>query len=80
MVQELKTYHGRMTCEVVITEDSQYNNLDADWVIVNKNVTAVLYGRIKELLIVHEGAKVYLHANMKGDILLKGGEVIFKNK
>lgn len=60
---------------IVIKQDTQFNNIDAENVTIEKNVTARLYGNIQKRLILKKGAKIFLHGILYGDISDEGGEV-----
>jgi len=53
--------------EVYIKVNSQYNNINADKVIVAEHVSARLFGTINELVI-KKGGQVWLHGTIKGKI------------
>ncbi|HXB41442.1 MAG TPA: hypothetical protein VNZ49_12925 [Bacteroidia bacterium] len=61
--------------EVHIKVNSQYNNLNADVVIVEERITARLFGTISELLVVKKDAVVYIHGTIKGKTENQGGKI-----
>jgi hypothetical protein len=61
--------------DVEISENSQFNNICADTVIVHENITARLFGTVKHKLIIKKGGRVYLHGNVVGTIENDGGEL-----
>jgi hypothetical protein len=70
-----KTIESEITGEVFIKINSQYNNINANKVIVAENVIVRLFGNIHELLIIKKGAEVHLHGKMKGKIENEGGKL-----
>jgi len=60
---------------VTITTSSQYNNINAENVVVEKEITARLFGTVNGRLQIKQGAKVYLHGIVKGSIENEGGEL-----
>jgi hypothetical protein len=60
--------------EVHIKENSQFNKLEADTVVVNENITARLYGSVKKTLVLKPGSVVVLHGRLHGSIKNEGGE------
>ncbi|MGZ3864505.1 MAG: hypothetical protein ACXVPN_16435 [Bacteroidia bacterium] len=56
------------TGDIYIEEDSQYNHLNADTVIVAENVHVRLFGTIHKLLVINKGAVVQLHGSVKGKL------------
>ena len=71
---ELRIIEREITGTLTVTRDSQYNNLNAAIVIVEKNVTARLFGTISKQLVIKKGACVYLHGSIAGKIENEGGE------
>jgi hypothetical protein len=61
--------------DVHIKENTQFNSVEADTIIVSENVTARLFGTIKKLIVLKPGSKVLLHGRVHGDIKNEGGEL-----
>lgn len=61
---------------ITIKQNVQYNNIQAERVTVNENITARLYGSIHKSLVLKKGSKVYLHGTLNGEIINEGGELI----
>jgi hypothetical protein len=74
-MEQFKIVQTETSREVWIRENSQFNNIEADQVIVDSNVTARLFGTISKLVILKKGARLYLHGLIKGHIRNEGGEV-----
>lgn len=62
------------TGDLNITENSQYNNVRADNVLVSEDVTVRMFGTISGKLSIGKGARVYLHGTLAGELDNRGGE------
>jgi hypothetical protein len=63
---------------VRIRENSQFNNIQAERVIIEENVTARLFGRVNDVVL-NRGSKLFFHGTILGNVKNKGGELlIFK--
>ncbi len=71
----IKIIYKEVTGNVFINVSSQYNNIHADNVTISKNVTARLYGSIKEKVILKKGSILFLHGVIKGKVDNEGGEI-----
>jgi hypothetical protein len=69
-----KIIEREITGDVLVNSDSQYNNINADNVTVGPHVTVRFFGTIKKTLVIHEGARVYMHGSMPGKVENLGGE------
>jgi len=69
-----KIIESEATGDIVVEENSQFNNIKADRVTILENITARLFGTIKVKLSIYKGAKVYLHGNVLGEVENLGGE------
>lgn len=58
--------------EVHVKINSQYNNINAEKVIVYENIKARFFGTISELIIVKTGAEVQIHGTINGKIENQG--------
>lgn len=75
----IKIIYEEIKGNVIINVNSQFNNINADTVTVSKNVTARLYGSIREKVVLKQGATLFLHGVITGEIVNEGGEVfVFK--
>lgn len=63
--------------DITITQNSQFNKIDADTVVIEENVTARLYGSIRNLLVLKKGARLILHGSIHGKVENLGGEIHF---
>ena len=79
-MDKFKTITQKITGKVIVKENTQFNNIDAESVIVERDIIARLYGNIQELLILKKGAVVFLHGILYGDVKNDGGEVHIFNK
>ncbi|HXB39133.1 MAG TPA: hypothetical protein VNZ49_01245 [Bacteroidia bacterium] len=78
MQYKLKIIQAETIGVVEVKENSQFNKIRADKVIVNENITARLFGRVDNIVL-KKGAKLFLHGRISGAIDNKGGEIfIFK--
>ena len=62
------------TGDLNITENSQYNNVRADNVLVSEGVNVSMFGTISGKLSIGKGARVYLHGTLAGELDNRGGE------
>jgi hypothetical protein len=64
---------NKVTGNLIIDKDSQYQNLEADTVIVEGNKTARIFGVVKKLILIKKNATVYFHGKIKGKVVNQGG-------
>jgi len=69
-----KIIESEATGDILVNENSQYNNIKADRVTILENITARLFGTIKFKLTINKGARVYLHGSILGEVENQGGE------
>lgn len=69
-----KIIESEITGDLLVDFNSQYNNINADNVIVSPRITVRFFGTIKKNLVIHEGARVYLHGTVLGKVENLGGE------
>lgn len=79
MEHKLKIIHTEVGGLVVVKENSQFNNVRADKVIVRENITARLFGMVNNI-VVKKGAKLFFHGKILGNIDNKGGEIFIYNE
>ncbi|MGZ3904010.1 MAG: hypothetical protein ACXVC6_09960 [Bacteroidia bacterium] len=79
MKQDLRVISDETVGVVKIREDSQFNKIKAEKVIVDENVTVRLFGSVKTI-VVKKGAKLFLHGVFFGNIENNGGEVYIFGK
>ncbi|MCE3278974.1 MAG: hypothetical protein K0S44_1165 [Bacteroidetes bacterium] len=70
---DFETVNDLITGTIVITNNIQYNNIEAEKVIIEENVTARLFGKITDKLVLKPGATLYLHGSIYGNVENKGG-------
>lgn len=75
MKPDTKIIEREITGDVRITESSQYNNMNADHVIVAEGITVRLFGVVHKKLTIGKGARVHLHGTMAGVVEDNGGEL-----
>lgn len=73
-MKDLKIIDSLVTKELAINEDSQYNNLDADKVVVAENVVVRIFGTVKDISL-KKNSRIYIHGTIKGNVLNDGGEI-----
>ncbi len=77
-MSDLKLIHESVFGQVCIKENSQYNNIKADKVIIAENVTARLFGSVTDIVL-KKGSLIYFHGEISGNVQNEGGELhIFK--
>jgi len=59
-MNNLNLVQEEITGSLTITQNTQYNNVDADSIILEKNVTARIYGNTNTVIL-KEGSVLYLH-------------------
>lgn len=70
---DFETVDDLTTGIIVISANIQYNNIVADKVVIEENVTARLFGRITTQLVLKHGSTLYLHGSIHGNVENKGG-------
>ncbi len=73
-MQNLRIINEEAVGVIKINENSQFNKVKADKVVVDENTTARLFGSVKTLVL-KKGAKLFLHGVISGKIENKGGEL-----
>jgi hypothetical protein len=73
-MNSFKLVQDQVTGLLNITENSQYNNIDADTVIVEKNVKARLYGKVNNVIL-KDDAILYLHGKITGTVENTNGTI-----
>lgn len=74
MALEYKVFSSPVTGEIKITENSQYNEIQAEKVIVSPKVTARLYGNVKDITL-QKDSLLYMHGRILGNVINEGGEI-----
>ncbi|HWY10321.1 MAG TPA: hypothetical protein VN026_03295 [Bacteroidia bacterium] len=73
-MQNLRIIDEEAIGVIKIKENSQFNKIKAEKVVVDENTTARLFGSVKTLVL-KKGAKLFLHGVISGKIENKGGEL-----
>jgi hypothetical protein len=60
---------------VKIEENSQFNNIKAERVVIGENVTARLFGSVNDIVL-KRGARLFFHGTILGNVKNKGGELV----
>ncbi len=71
---DLKLIQDTVSGHVIIKENSQYNNIKAEKVVVAEDVTVRLYGSVTDVVI-KKGATVYIYGEISGNVENEGGEI-----
>lgn len=74
MSNNLKIISDETHGVIIIRENSQFNNINAEKVIIDENITARLFGSIKNIVL-EKGSKLFLHGVISGTVKNKGGEI-----
>jgi hypothetical protein len=74
-LDDYQTVSEKITGEITIKENTQYNNIDADIVIVEAGIKAKLYGNIRKTLVLKKNSKVFLHGQFLGKLQDEGGRL-----
>jgi len=72
---KIKIIKAKTTGDVVAGSDSQYNNIEADSIIVAENVTVRLFGSVKNMVILKKGSRLFMHGIIYGNVHNEGGEL-----
>lgn len=73
-MSDLKLVSDEVTGLIHIKEDSQFNSIKADMVILAENVTVRLFGDIGDIVL-KKGSLVYVHGTVTGNIENRGGDI-----
>ena len=73
-MKDLKLITDEIKGLITITQDSQYNNVKADTVILSKNVKARLFGQVTEVVL-NPGSLLYIHGSVTGKVANNGGTI-----
>ena len=76
MNYHLKVVSREISGVVKISEDCQFNKIEAEKVIIYENVTARLFGKVKDV-VVKKGGRLFLHGIISGQIENKGEIIVF---
>jgi hypothetical protein len=71
----METVNSQVTGDIVVSQDTQYNNVFAETVLVNEGVMVRLYGLVNKEITVKKDATVYLHGKLNGQVKNEGGIV-----
>lgn len=74
-MEDFKIIAGETYGYVRIRENSQFNNIQAERVIIDENVTARLFGRVNDVVL-NRGSKLFFHGSILGNVKNKGGELL----
>jgi hypothetical protein len=74
-MKDLKIISNETYGFVRIRENSQFNNIKAERVVVEENVTARLFGKVNDVVL-NRGSKLFFHGTILGNVKNKGGELM----
>ncbi|MDF2438641.1 MAG: hypothetical protein K0Q95_3017 [Bacteroidota bacterium] len=74
-MKNFKTIQKETIGKVKIESNTQYNNIKADEVVISENVSARLYGNIKNSVTLKKGSKLYMHGTIDGVVKNEGGDI-----
>lgn len=78
-MNNLKLIQHQTTGLVHIKENSQFNCIQSDMVILSENIKARLFGQIGDIIL-KKGSSVFVHGTVTGNIENQGGVIhIFNN-
>ena len=73
-MQNLKIINEEVAGVIRVTENTQFNKIHADKIVVSENITARLFGSVKNIIL-KKGAKLFLHGVILGKVRNGGGEI-----
>lgn len=73
-MSDLKLISGEITGLIHIKENSQFNSINADMVILSENITVRLFGNVGDIVL-KKGSLVYVHGVVTGNIENRGGDI-----
>lgn len=74
-MKDLKIIANETYGFVRIRENSQFNNIRAERVVLEENVTARLFGKVNDVVL-NRGSKLFFHGTILGNVKNKGGELV----
>lgn len=78
-MKELKLINEEITGLVHVKENSQYNSIKADMVILAENVKVRFFGQVGDVIL-KKGSLLYVHGTVSGKVENMGGVIhIFTN-
>jgi len=61
--------------DIIIKENIQFNNIEANSIIIEENVTARLFGKVKNVIL-KKGSRLIMHGLILGKVENLGGELL----
>lgn len=77
---EFKVISHKIDGDLHITENSQLNNVEANTVTIAPNITVRIFGTVKTMIVLKQGARLFLHGVLLGNIQNEGGEFHYFSK
>ncbi len=70
---KMKIVKEKVTGDLVVANDEQYQDVEVDTLIVEPNITARVFGVVKKVLFIKKNATVYFHGKLRGRLINEGG-------
>ncbi|MES2566882.1 MAG: hypothetical protein V4565_08445 [Bacteroidota bacterium] len=77
-MSELKLIPQQVTGLIHITENSQFNSIQCDKVVLEENITVRLFGKVGDIVL-KKGSLVFVHGIVTGDVENQGGIIHIYN-
>jgi hypothetical protein len=71
----MKTILEKITGNIIVNENTTFHNAFVESIIVEKGITARLYGSVDKEIVVKENAIAYLHGPLLGKVNNQGGTI-----
>lgn len=71
---EMEIIKDKITGDLVIDKDVQYQDVEVDTLIIQDNKTARVFGIVKKLIHIKKNATVYFHGKLIGKVINEGGQ------
>jgi hypothetical protein len=65
---------NKVTGDLVIDKDVQYQDVEVDTLIVEDNKTVRVFGIVQKLILIKKNATVYFHGKLNGKVVNEGGQ------
>jgi hypothetical protein len=78
-MEDFKIVQKEVIGNVTIKKNTQFNNINAENVLISKNIIARLFGTVTNVIL-KEGSKLYLHGIINGNVQNEGGEILVFNQ
>jgi hypothetical protein len=72
-LEDYRVVTEKMTGDLTVKENTQYNEVDVKDVLVHENIKARLFGIVNGVITIKKNAKVFLHGRLLGSVRDEGG-------